>query len=398
MQKNIGIYVIAFLFLGAAFFIVIKKELLISRLEKNNPPVLLETHYLEIAHYLQKIWHQGDLDLIKDSSCYLKKYQHREDFELCNSDYLECLFTANPHGKTPQGVEFEVLKTMPHPLKQELRYTMPLSYANSNYPGGLLLDVREKKSRYPFRIHLQENCHQISLPRGFYTYWHSENPHREWSWENIARKVSIDKFLVTRKDFRDWWYFSSHEQRDIFKKKFDWKEYWEEKNLSLPMTKIPLGMMKTFCRHQGKTLMLAHYLEAVAFKKQFVEDEKFQKQLLKTHSLQMQEQTCLVHFSSECREREERYYLFHTYPSWAGLKQYRGGLLEAVHNPIEPQKNLITSSFYFPKNHQFNLYGQKTYWNGRSMKSQDIDGWEDIFTEETELAIGFRCMKISYGP
>ena len=88
--------------------------------------------------------------------------------------------------------------------------------------------------------------------------------------------------------------------------------------------------------------------------------------------------------------------------SWVGLYQVLGGVPEVVFNPIQNNKNLKLSSFYFASNSPWHELGKRAYWDGSDFKEKNIFWKEEIDFDKgiklesktsSDIKIGFRCMR-----
>ncbi len=67
--------------------------------------------------------------------------------------------------------------------------------------------------------------------------------------------------------------------------------------------------------------------------------------------------------------------------------------MEAVRNPLEPNKNLIPSSYHIELLSYWHQIGLRVNWNGEDRDLKSIDWLGGFSYEENSYDIGFRCMR-----
>lgn len=351
----------------------------LNRLIKNSS----EIHRLWIEGEESREW-----SLIK-SEClkYLEASQKFDESLLrCNPILLQChaRFSKNlPYRIVP----FEEAGGLPY------RY---LTKSNSSYGGlrevGVVMVIEDSETKKRLDIFLEDQCHEVYLEQRAYAYGEqvAVKDAEDYRFDNFNRHIYLDRSLVTNSDINQWIRFGNPDfTRGLKEKSGD--------DLFLPAVELTFTQMENYCSFKGKQVMLAHFFDAGTFLPMDL-NEKIPKKNLRspyywTKKASEYKPDCNLIYSKDCLVKKP-YTLNSTDPTWAGLHDSMGGVLEAFRNPIDPESNLKASSFYFDSKSSWHKLGFRAGWDGEGFDVRNFDfRGLNPFVAVDKFQVGFRCMR-----
>jgi len=386
---------IALLSLITAILLVLSGGLLKYRLGQKMVDQIIRKKaayevFVEASLKLRDIWSRGDVKgLIRRGklSCekeFGKTKSIDPTFYKCNPHFLNCY------------IREKGIKALPF---SNLKFVKVLN--RSQTPGikaphyGVLINLEVGKFSFP--LILQDFCHETLLPQRIYAYGAYEKGREDWRWDNFNRLILVDRHLVTKRDF------------------FEWKNLENKKNLSAdlsnPVTDLLPGEMKDFCASRGKQVINALVYDASTFFpgdlkrpkpfKIFRSPYPWSRQRIDSFlysakryaDFSFKEEYCLKAFTSECVNKVNYSRFQYKSNSWIGLSNVLGGKMEYMENPLEPDKNLWASSFYYPITSDFHILGIRENWDKSGFEPLHFNLSKRPMKEPRSYEVGFRCMR-----
>jgi hypothetical protein len=248
---------------------------------------------------------------------------------------------------------------------------------NLHYGVLVKLEVEEIPGM-SWPILLTDSCRDVYLPERVYNYGPKGSDFR---WDNIDRKIFIDKFYVTNQQVNDWKVLTGRGDT-IIKDRNRWPE--------------PAFINKSeqikFCSFWGKRLLEAKLLDAASMTPSDLNNPRperilkaqtpWQRDLSKTFlgmsrvnpDYQLTPLDCQLAEVDGCPKK----HLNTDSATWMGINFTLGYSPESLHNFIYPDKNLKMSSHFLPASSKWHELGLRSKWNG----IQGEDGFNNI---------AFRC-------
>jgi hypothetical protein len=250
-----------------------------------------------------------------------------------------------------------------------------------------LFTLEDTESKEKLNITLKDNCHELYLEQNIFTYGEPipDKSSESYQFDTFNRHIYFDRHLVTNYEINEWIKFDQVNTKGI-------KIVKKGNRLFLPSSNLSAKEMQNYCSFKGKQVMSAPIFDAAAFLSQ----EKNRSPYYWTKKKKDLQIDCGLIYSKECLDTKP-WELNSSGPSWAGLYDSLGGVLEFLQNPIDPESNLKASSFYFPKNSHWHRLGYRANWDGLDHNTRNFNfkGIEPINAENT-FAVGFRCMREVY--
>lgn len=318
------------------------------------------------AKEMSRIWTEGEdsreWGLVKNLC--LNKYQITDSFDesllRCHPMIIEC---AN---QFLTKKDFSIIKS---------------SYLYPNY----LFTLEDKATHETLEIGLTDDCHELYLEQNTYAYGEAPKGKKseDFNFDTFNRHIYFDQHLVTNGEINEWIKYDDKKNTEGLKTES------QGNKLFLAATHLNLKQMQNYCSFKGKQLTLAHIYDAATF---FTNDNHRSPYYWTKKRLD-QKFNCDLVFSEECL-REKKWRLNSTAPTWSGLNDSLGGVMEAVRNPIEVELNLKASSMYFPRNSRWHQLGIRAHWDGDGNNLSNFNFFEIAPTGiENFYHVGFRCMR-----
>lgn len=357
-------------------------------------PKIITDGLISIATEIQKRFEEGDTagELnINGEACLaeLGKLKNIDSlYTRCNPDYLQCFYSGKL-GNTKRELSFKYEgKTYQAEI---LSYTNQKIYkvlSRTLSPGTFLpsfgYEMRLRFKEFPESIltfSMENSCSDVYLPKRKYAYG-EEAKSEILEWDNLDANLFVDKFLVSNRDIREW------NEAASLKIKF------EPDKLAMPATRLSLEEMRNYCAFRGKRLLEAHVFDAARFLPTDMSDtepikvkrgpyywtkETKMTFLHKKDKKLLNPENCHYAYVAEC-ERITPFDPYYASPTWMGVNQALGGMMEVYRNPLFPEKNLKLSSYHFALDSKNHVVGKH-------------DSSEKISEENKQFA--FRCMTVS---
>ena len=157
--------------------------------------------------------------------------------------------------------------------------------------------------------------------------------------------------------------------------------------------------MEDYCSYFGKQVLEARYFDAATFLPMDLNDTIPKKNNRSpyywTKKRSEFKADCNLLFAEECLTKKSNR-INNINPSWAGITDSMGGVLEAFRNPIDPESNLKASSFYFNFKSPWHKLGFRAHWDGEGFDLRHFD-FKGLNPEKNvnKFQVGFRCMRES---
>lgn len=329
--------------------------------DKKTQELQVKKELLKSTEQVWDLWRNGaDAKLFKENkeAC----INQVKVAERCSVDLLKCLLPKanlriNLKGKNK--IHFSTIEAISR------RSSGVLAPAEG---ARVVMGIGESK----LTLFLEKSCHKIFLPKRNYGFGTKKNPEWNEQFDNFEQNIFIDKEMI-------------------------------------PVEGRSLAELQGYCADRGMQLLESHILDAASFHPVDLRNNR-QKYFLRPplpwtrnfkseyiYSAQndpyflFEKKYCNFIHTKECTGMENT-----SLPSWMGLRNPLGSLIEVVRNPYEPEKKLIPSSVYFPIHSKWHILGQRAIWSGEDFSREDFDfsPFEKPMDENFEkIKLGFRCMK-----
>jgi len=326
------------------------------QIESEENDVLTEVVLSGLPQILER-WQEGDREgKFQKSSWACGDFPFSENvapaFLRCQPRYLECW--ARGEAGVPESLsvslgnkQYKIRLKKSFPAESWLgegeRYTRWVTRSDLGVTGipnaGVLVDIEvEGVGHWP--LILEDTCRDTYLPERIYSY--GPRPERdtrplEMVWDNLGRKIFIDKFLVTNADVGLWQ-----------KKKI------KPEVLALPALDLSIKEQEAFCAWRGARRMEAHLWDAASMTPpdinrplpEFIvkpwlpwtRDRRgtFFEKALKDRDWKPTAVDCGLAYVKECNGVAP-YRPYHSdNVSWMGIFHILGGEPERLRNTVEP--------------------------------------------------------------
>lgn len=340
---------------------------------------------------LHRLWREGEesreWSLLKDQC--LKDWGINAAFDesllRCRPQLIEC------YAKYSKNLDYKILND-----EQSSRKYRYLTKSNVSHWGlrgaGISVTLEDNVSQERLDLFLSDQCHEVYLEQRAYAY--GEPPENrsqpDYRFDNFNQHIYLDRHLVTNAQVNEWIVFGPPN----FTKGLRLKN---QGDLFLPAIDLSLAQMENFCSFQGKQLLSAHYFDAATFLPMDLNEpipaENLRSPYYWTKKKSEFRTDCKLLFAQECLESGQ-FALNQSDPSWAGLLDSMGGVLEVFRNPIDPDSNLRASSFYFPFKSEWHKLGFRAQWDGKGHALANFD-FRGLNPEGKmdNFQVGFRCMR-----
>ncbi len=382
----------AVLLLGVWFF-YLKNPQNESKSDQFVQDKLAMERLLENSSEIHRIWNEGEdsreWNLYKSDCLKFQKINSKFDDSLmrCNPMLLEC----NAHFNKKLNYHFVKPETK---NQKQYRY---LTKSNTAHVGlknsGYLFTIEDNQTHLRLNLLLNDSCQEVYLPSRAYAYGEEVSGAEDYRFDNFNQNIYIDRHLVTNQEINEWIDFGNPEfTKGILKKEAD--------ETFLPAINLTEEQMENYCSFKGKQLLLAHYFDAATFLPMDLEDVLPKKNTRSPYYWTKKKSEfkadCNLIYAKECFATKS-YQLNSTSPTWAGVMDSMGGVLEAFRNPIDPESNLKASSFYFNFKSPWHKLGFRAGWDGEGFELRHFN-FKGINPENVtvdKFQVGFRCMRES---
>jgi hypothetical protein len=252
------------------------------------------------------------------------------------------------------------------------------------YPS-YVYTLEDFKTHEQLAVSLSDNCHQLYLEQNIYFYGEAPKSmeREDYQFDNFNQHLYFDQHLVTNNEVNEWIKYD----RTISTQGISPVLLGE--NLFTPAVHLTVKQMSDYCSFKGQQLMSAAIYDAATF----LSRERNRSPYYWTKKSKNVELNCNLLFSKDCLS-EKKWTMNYSLPSWAGLYDSLGGVMEAVRNPIDIESNLKASSLYFSKNSLWHQLGVRAHWDGLGhvRRNFNFKGHDPLNTEDN-YQVGFRCMR-----
>ncbi len=238
--------------------------------------------------------------------------------------------------------------------------------------------VVEEIPGFSQRLALFDTCRDVYLPQRVYLYGNKSGQKKE-TWNNLHRKIFIDKFYVSNQQVNEWRILSSQRDKIIL-----------DKNLWHRPALLNLDEQIKYCSFWGKRVLEAKLLDAASMTPTEINNPSseatlrpqtfWQRDIGKTFlgtarinpDFELTPLDCQL---VEVKGCEEQFFKSDS-ASWMGVNYSLGFYPESLMNMFEPDQNLKLSSKFLPPSSEFHEIGKRTYWDGY---------------QKEQLPVAFRC-------
>lgn len=313
---------------------------------------------LEGSRTVWGLWREGSASLYYEKKK-INCHKNLKGNGSCNQSFLECSLKSIP---------IKVMKKGSSRINFIELSNITRSADGSNYPlEGTEVILSYKKQN--LSILLENSCSKLFLPKRIYGFGVETNPEASHRFDNFQQDLFIDKKMT-------------------------------------PSKGMTLMEMKNSCASRGMQLLEGHLLDAASFHpvdlknnrpKYFIRPRlpwtrkyktEFVAQAKNNKNFKFELKFCDFLYSKECRGLENK-----SFPSWMGLKNPLGGLVEIVRNVEFPSKNLVPSSKYFRVQSKWHSLGLRSLWRGGGFGERDFEIRPEGIEDFKSLETGFRCMQ-----
>lgn len=342
---------------------------------------------LQNSSEIHRLWTEGEDSrewaVWKNECLKLKKINSHFDESLlrCNPMLIECYAAFN------KKTDFHFAK--------HYRYVTKSNTAHVHLTGpGYLFTIEDNQTGKQLDLLLADNCQEVFLQNRAYAYGEevTGRDSEDYRFDNFNQNIYIDRHLVTNAEVNEWIDFGNPDFTKGLKKK-------NGDDLFLPASDLNEEQMMNYCSFRGKQLLLAHYFDAATFlpmdMKEVLPAKNQRSPYYWTKKKSEFKADCNFIYAQECPAKKP-FQLNATNPSWSGLTDVMGGVMEAFRNPIDPESNLKASSFYFNFKSQWHRLGFRAGWDGDGFELRHFD-FKGLNPEISidKFQVGFRCMRES---
>jgi hypothetical protein len=329
--------------------------------DKKAQELVLKKELLKSSELVWDLWKNG-----KDSKLFSQMPSECEvnikESDRCSIKLLKCLLPKSnlqtSRTKKNKIQFFGILKT-------NKLTSNGLSVAEG---ARVIMGVDEIK----ITLLLEKSCNKIFLPKRNYGFGIKKNPDWNEQFDNFEQNIFIDKEMT-------------------------------------PANGKSLTEMQNHCSLRGMQLLESHILDAASFHpvdlrnnrpKYFIRPQlpwtrNFKSEYIysaqKDANFIFEKKYCNFIYSKECTKYENT-----SLPSWMGLRNPLGSLLEVVRNPLNPSQKLVPTSIYFSIHSMWHRLGLRAGWTGESIALNDFEFTPFKGPDEENLRnlkMGFRCMQ-----
>jgi len=413
-EKEISgiLFITLIVILGYFSFHFVKKKLVVDQSDQVSKSQSEVDDILGQAARLHEIWSLGEKsqDWLRVKEKCVKKFKLIENFTenqiRCHPIILSCLkdfdkkniwnFDLFENGELYQWVSKSINPTNLYDWEQ-----LPSSGYRIKFRAG----------QKTLQFVLSDRCHESLIAERVYSYGkRSPRLQDDYHFDTFNRKILIDKYLVNEFQVYQW-----KRSRLLFLKKQnnntsaneeairsldrDISNQWDLQQFDpfKPATQLKIEEMKNYCRDHGGDLLSAPLYDAASFWFDELQDRNGYYWLKgsKVNASKV-EMDCQKLYSKECLQNANYKVGFYG-PSASGVFDIQGGILEALKNPLEKNKNLKLSSKYFAWNAPEQMLAERGEWNGQdfSLSALTMVG-SDVsqkLNSTDKLEIGFRCYR-----
>jgi hypothetical protein len=255
-----------------------------------------------------------------------------------------------------------------------------------------LVIEKEKK-----RFYLDDKCLTADIPDQVYN--HGKYISQKNFWRPGDVKYWVDKYLVRNIDVIYW---SRQRKKEI---------KMNSKGLFAPATFNNSKDMKNFCSYRRSVVMNSMLADAVTYygvddksamimnKNQSPYPFSVRKKnvghakMLKNPEYKITKEDCQKIYSRECIELN-----YKNSPAeslgWSGVGELLGGPMEFVINHLNPRRNIMLSSQYFPLTSNVHKAAQRGHWSETAVFENDFSFLVESPRHEGEYDVAFRCMGV----
>jgi len=340
---------------------------------------------------IHRLWTEGEdsreWNSWKNECLKLKKIEGAFDESLlrCNPILMECLAAFN------KKADYHFVKNG----ESLYRYVTKSNTAHVRLNGtGYLFTIEDNQSKKKMDLLLADNCQEVFLQNRAYAYGEevTGKDAEDFRFDNFNQNIYIDRHLVTNAEINDWIDFGNADFTKGLQKK-------SGSDLFLPATDLKEEQMMNYCSFRGKQLLLAHYFDAATFLPMDLNEvlpvKNNRSPYYWTKKRSDFTPDCNLIYAQECPAKKP-FQINATSPTWAGLTDAMGGVMEVFRNPIDPESNLKASSFYFNFKSQWHRLGFRAGWDGEGFELRHFDfkGFNPEISID-KFQVGFRCMRES---
>jgi hypothetical protein len=349
---------------------------------------------LQNSSEIQRLWTEGEdsreWNSWKSECLKLQKINSHFDESLlrCNPMLIECMAAFN------KKADFHFVKQSEAPEKI-YRYVTKSNSGHVHLSApGYLFTIEDNQTKKQLSLLLADNCQEVFLENRAYAYGEEVQgkESEDYRFDNFNQNIYIDRHLVTNAEVNQWIDFGNPDfTKGLTKKSGD--------DLLMPATDLIEEQMLNYCSYKGKQLLLAHYFDAATFLpmdlKEVLPAKNNRSPYYWTKKRSEFKADCNLIYAQECPAKKS-FQLNATAPTWAGVTDAMGGVMEAFRNPIDPESNLKASSFYFNFKSQWHRLGFRAGWDGEgfALRNFDFKGFNPEISIE-KFQVGFRCMRES---
>lgn len=328
---------------------------------------------IQFIGWLHENWTKGDFRRLlenKKLSCSLFWDSDKlgREFSRCNPEYLDCLLDYEQKQSGGLTVNERKVLIEKNNLNHFYRPIKKVNFGSSTL--NAVYEIYFKIGEEEFYTYLEDSCRDSFLPEDRYAIGIYQKDKDDWFWNNRGRFLFVDKTPVLKYKYKLWM------NENVEFKREDFYTYVEN---------IPSEKAHAYCAlHAGK-IVQSHVLDASSFFPTERTPESvnyFRPPFAWTKSTELkidEKDKCRYIFSKECLGKNYSA-AFAGIPSWIGLSNIHGGLVEEIYNPFSPQMNLVPSSFYFDFSSPMQHVGNR----------MDFENMKKL---EENFQTTFRCMK-----
>lgn len=352
-------------------------------------PKALTDGLISVAVEVQKRFESGDTagELLLNSTACVEELGNVKGIDAlysrCNPDFLQCIYSGKI-GDAKKDLSFKyegkvfLAEFVPY-IDKKIYQVLSRTNSSGTFLPAFAYEFRLRFKEYPHSVmtfSLENSCSDVFLPRRKYAYG-EEVKTEILEWDNFDANIFVDKFLVSNRDIREW------------NEATQGKITFDEKQLAMPATALRREEKQQFCSFHGKRLMEAHVFDAARFLPTDMSDSepvkvkrgpyywtKDSKQtfLFKKDKKLVNFENCHYAYVAEC-EKLVTFDPYYPSPTWMGINQALGGVVEFYRNSLFPGKSIKLSSSKFSVSDKVHVIGKHDF--------------------ENNMQSGFRCMTVS---
>ncbi len=354
---------------------------------------------LAVQPQIQKLWEEGDRLIKKnglkcDAEVLFQQNVGRSYYQ-CQPHFWQCYWSGGV--KKDPGLKIDLFGQTFHVRAKSSFQPIPAysadhrfyeivkgPYQGLNFHYGVLVELTlDEVPDLAWPVILTDTCRDVYLPERIYGYGKLDpkKVHEDFLWDNVHRKIFIDKFYVSNQQTNEWRILTGATNKIVSD-----RSVWPHPALLNSLEQ------KAYCSYWGKKVLEAKLFDAATMTPPDLKNTlpqrvprpqtPWQRDIGKSFlgmsrinsDYQLTPLDCQLAQVKGC---QEKYYSTDSV-TWMGMNFALGFYPEALVNHVEPSKNIKLSSKFLPPESPMHELGVLGGWKGE---------------QEDNLPVAFRCFE-----